>query len=131
MGEGGRTEQLVLVVDDETHARTIHVTWLSHAGYATAEAESGETGLHAARVLQPQVVLIDLKMPGVDGWKVMEQLRSDPATRAMLLVALTIIGPGEDRRDPVRRGFDEHWVKPISAPTLLANVERLIGPPVR
>lgn len=119
----------VLVVDDDLHARTIHREWLEHAGYQTFGADSGEAGWGLALRWRPAMILIDLKMPGVDGWKLMEWLREDSRTHGTVLIALTIVGPGEDRRDPVRRGFDEHWVKPISATDLLTRTERLIGSP--
>lgn len=121
--------QLVLVVDDDPNARAIHSEWLSHAGYQTLEAESGEVGLRLAREADPSMILIDLQMPGVDGWQLLESLRADPITQTTILVALTIVAPGEDRRDPVRRGFTEHWVKPIPPSELLARTARLIGLP--
>jgi two-component system, cell cycle response regulator DivK len=118
---------IVLIVDDDPHARAIHAEWLTHGGYDVRDADSGEAGLRMARTSDPSLILIDLKMPGMDGWTLLEHLRADPITRTAPLVALTIVGPGEDRRDPVRRGFDEHWVKPITMAALLAGVKRLIG----
>ena len=118
----------VLIVDDDPNARAIHAAWLAHAGYNAVEAESGETGFRIAREARPGLILLDLKMPGMDGWKLLERLRADPRTCSGKVIALTIVAPGEDRRDPVRRGFDEHWVKPISPAALLSGVERLVGP---
>lgn len=128
--EEGR-RQVVLVVDDDPNARAIHTEWLAHAGYETMEADSGDVGFRLALAARPALILIDLEMPRVDGWKLLEWLRGEAGTSDLILVALTIVGRGEDRRDPVRRGFDEHWVKPIPAAALLAGIDRLIGPPMR
>lgn len=130
MDSGQLRRKVILVVDDDANARLIHSEWLTHAGYETFQADAGDVGLERARILRPGLILIDLKMPRVDGWALMDALRHDETTRDAALVALTIVAPGEDRRDPVRRGFDEHWVKPIAAATLLEGVRRLIGPPV-
>ena len=120
----------VLLVDDDPNALSIHATWLGLHGYAVLEADSGEPAVAIARRESPDLVILDLKMPGVDGWHAMEILREDPATRHLFIVALTIIAPGEDRRDPLRRGFDAHWVKPLTHQALIEQVEGLIGPAV-
>lgn len=117
----------ILVVDDDPHARTIHSTWLSHAGYEVLNTESAADAVDLLNRNGADLVLTDLKMPGLDGWKLLDLLRGSERTRGIPVVALTIIGAGEDRRDPVRRGFDEHWVKPVEAADLLAGVKRLVG----
>ena len=126
--EGERPGRVdILIVDDDPNARAIHAEWLEHTGYNALEASSGQEGFRIACEARPALILVDLKMPGMDGWALLERLRADSRTRSARIVALTIIGPGEDRRDPVRRGFDEHWVKPISHIALVTGVERLVG----
>lgn len=129
MNSRDHSPETILIVDDDPHARLIHSEWLVHAGYRTLLAASGEAALALAREARPALVLVDLKMPGMDGWTLLDRLREDPLTRDTKVVALTIVGRGEDRRDPVRRGFDDHWVKPIAAGDLLGGTERLIGRP--
>lgn len=116
----------ILVVDDDANARTISATWLAHDGYDVREAHSAEAAVAAARSHRPHLVLVDLLMPVVDGWKLLERLRDEPAGRDAVLVAFTVLSPDEDRRDPLRRGFDEYWVKPLEAPKLLERVRRAL-----
>lgn len=117
----------ILVVDDDANARTISATWLAHEGYDVREAHSAEAAVEAARSHRPHLVLVDLLMPVMDGWSLMELLREEPASREAVLVALTVLTPDEDRRDPIRRGFDEYWVKPMEAGELLDRVRRAMG----
>lgn len=117
----------ILVVDDDENARTISATWLTHGGYDVRQAHSADAALEAARSHRPHLVLVDLLMPVVDGWHLLERLRKEPATREACLVALTVLNPDEDRRDPIRRGFDEYWVKPIQARDLMERVRRALA----
>ena len=116
----------ILVVDDDANARTITATWLAHVGYDVRQADSAEAAVEAARSHEPHLVVVDLVMPVEDGWSLLERLRAEPCGRDAVLVALTVLNPNEDRRDPVRRGFDEYWVKPIEAQELLARVRRAL-----
>ena len=117
----------ILVVDDDDNARTITATWLAHVGYDVREAGSAEAAVEVARAHRPHLVLVDLVMPVESGWSLLERLREEPASRDALLVALTVLNPGDDRRDPVRRGFDDYWVKPIEAPELLERIRRALA----
>jgi two-component system, OmpR family, alkaline phosphatase synthesis response regulator PhoP len=116
----------ILVVDDDANARTISATWLAHVGYDVRAAHSAEAAVEAARSHRPHLVLVDLLMPVVDGWSLLERLKEEPAARDAVLVALTVLNPDEDRRDPVRRGFDEYWVKPLKAPDLLDRIRQAL-----
>jgi CheY-like chemotaxis protein len=117
----------ILVVDDDENARTITATWLKHAGYDVRQADSADAAVEAVRGHRPHLVLVDLLMPVVDGWRLLERLREEPASREACLVALTVLNPDEDRRDPVRRGFDEYWVKPLEARDLMERVGRALA----
>ncbi len=117
----------ILVVDDDANARTISATWLTHAGYDVRAAHSAEGAVETARTQRPHLVLVDLLMPVVSGWSLLERLREEPKTGHAILVALTVLTPDEDRRDPVRRGFDEYWVKPIAHGDLLDRVQRALA----
>lgn len=117
----------ILVVDDDENARTISVTWLAHAGYDIREAHSADAAVELARSHRPHLVLVDLLMPVEDGWSLLERLREEPASREAALVALTVLTPDEDRRDPVRRGFDEYWVKPVQSGEFLERIRRALA----
>jgi CheY-like chemotaxis protein len=117
----------ILVVDDDENARTISATWLAHAGYDVRDAHSADAAVEAVREHRPHLVLVDLLMPVVDGWSLLERLREEPASQRSLLVALTVLTPDEDRRDPVRRGFDAYWVKPLEHEALLGRVRRALA----
>ena len=117
----------ILVVDDDENARTISATWLAHAGYDIREAHSAEAAVEMARSHRPHLVLVDLLMPVEDGWSLLERLREEPASRDAVLVALTVLSRDEDRRDPVRRGFDEYWMKPIDHAELLERIRRALA----
>jgi len=116
----------ILVVDDDANARIISATWLTHAGYDVRAADSADAAVEAVRSHRPHLVLVDLLMPVVDGWSLLERLKEEPAGREAILVALTVLSPDEDRRDPVRRGFDEYWVKPLEASDLLDRIRRAL-----
>jgi CheY-like chemotaxis protein len=113
---------LILLVDDDSDNRSIYATILRAEGFRVLEARSGAEAVPLARTRQPALVIMDLKMPYMDGWQAMELIRANPATADLPVIALSIVGPGEDRRDAVRRGFDAHWGKPMPPGELLSRV---------
>jgi len=103
----------VLVIDDmRPSARTLALM-LKGIGQDTREANDGPTGLALAETFDPQVVLCDIAMPGMDGYEVARRLRSRPGPQP-LLVALTGYGQSEDRKRALEAGFDRHLAKPTS-----------------
>ena len=115
------TPRRLLVVEDYADAREVLVTALRLDGHEVHEAADGHAGLEAAVRLVPDVALIDVGLPGLDGYEVAQGIRSTQAGAAMLLVALTGYGQAEDRRQALDAGFDVHLVKPV-APERLAEV---------
>jgi CheY-like chemotaxis protein len=124
-----RSAPAILLVDDDSDHLQIYASILSTHGYRVLEARTGAETLRVARARPLSLIIMDLKMPELDGWKAMELLRADPATRELPIVALTIVAADEDRRDPVRRGFDAHWVKPLGPGELLQRVRQWVGHP--
>jgi two-component system, cell cycle response regulator DivK len=124
-----RSAPAILLVDDDSDHLQIYASILSAHGYRVLEARTGAEALRVARARPLSLIIMDLKMPELDGWKAMELLRADPATRELPIVALTIVAADEDRRDPVRRGFDAHWVKPLGPGELLQRVRQWVGHP--
>ncbi|MEX0893919.1 MAG: response regulator [Gemmatimonadota bacterium] len=125
--KGAPETRTVLLVDDDPDSRVIYTTMLQLIGVRVVEATDGQGALQAACAHDPDLIVLDLVMPGMDGWTALEHLRSDPDLCHIPVVALTVIGPGEDRRDPLRRGFDAHWVKPLPPPAMAARVNSLLA----
>jgi signal transduction histidine kinase/ActR/RegA family two-component response regulator len=111
----------VLIVEDNADAREVLQTALVLDGHDVHQAGDGPSGLEAALRLVPDVVLIDVGLPGLDGYEVARQIRARETDTRMLLVALTGYGQADDRRRALEAGFDIHLVKPV-APERLAEV---------
>ncbi len=110
----------VLIVDDNADAADSLAALLSLQGHRACVAHDGTSGLALARRERPDILFLDLGMPGLDGYEVARQLRADPATRDTFLVALTGWGQEQDRLQTTRAGFDRHFVKPIAPDVLRA-----------
>jgi signal transduction histidine kinase/ActR/RegA family two-component response regulator len=115
------TPRRVLIVEDNADAREVLRMALTLDGHEVHEAADGAGGLAAALRLRPDVVLVDVGLPGLDGYEVAQQIRANERDSRMLLVALTGYGQAEDRRRALAAGFDVHLVKPV-APERLAEV---------
>ncbi len=114
----------VLVVDDELPIRLLCRANLEADGMRVLEAADGPTGLAAARAQRPDVIVLDVVMPDVDGWRVAEHVRDDPATREIPIVFLT---EREEVWDGDRRDGDvDYLVKPFSPVELSARVQALL-----
>jgi CheY-like chemotaxis protein len=100
-------------------------------GYEVHAAADGLLGLAAARDCQPDLALVDIGLPGIDGYEVARRLRADPATSAIKLVALTGYGLAEDLRRVMDAGFDRHLVKPVDIAQLMEVIDTCAQVPVR
>ena len=121
----------VLVIDDEAPIRLLCRVNLEAAKIDVSEAEDGKSGLEAARAEQPDVILLDVMMPGLDGWQVFEQLLQDEATKKIPIVFLTARAELRDQARGLELGGIDYVTKPFNplhlAPLiedLLARVER-------
>jgi PAS domain S-box-containing protein len=103
----------ILVVDDSEDTADTMGTLLEMAGHAIQIAHSGPAALEAAAAFQPDVVLLDIGLPGLDGYQVAERLRADPAMAGVTLIAASGYGQEEDRRRSAEAGIDRHLVKPV------------------
>ena len=108
----------VLVVEDSPDARQSLRLLLELAGHEVETSEDGPSGLAKLRDFRPDVALIDLGLPGLDGYAVARAVRQWPETRAIRLVAVTGYGQAEDRRRALAAGFDLHVTKPVDASML-------------
>jgi PAS domain S-box-containing protein len=114
----------ILVVDDNVDAAQSLSLMLRHGGHEVQVTHDGLAGLEAARGNPPDVILLDISMPGIDGLGVAQRLRLDPRFKPVRIVAVTGLGQEEDRRKSRAAGFDEHLVKPISPEVLREVLER-------
>ena len=89
MGEPGSQSALVLLVDDYPDNRDIYVQFLTYSGLRVEEAENGYEALDKAFALRPDVIVMDLSLPGLDGWEATRRLKRDPRTRHIPVVVLT------------------------------------------
>jgi CheY-like chemotaxis protein len=110
----------VLVVDDNSDAADSLTLLLRHAGQDVRTAYDGVAALAQAHEFNPDLVFLDIGMPGMDGYEVARRLKSEPHLRSATLIALTGWGQEEDRRRSAEAGFDRHLVKPVDAKMLLA-----------
>jgi CheY-like chemotaxis protein len=120
---GSRTRRRVLGVDDNVDAaRTLQVL-LQELGHDVDVAHDGQAALAAVREQRPELVLLDLSMPGMDGLEVARRLRQQPGLNGMRVAALTGFGQEADRRRSREAGIDEHLVKPLSPDDLRRVLE--------
>lgn len=103
----------VLLIEDNEDGREMMATMLSSHGYPVFQAADGLQGVASASANRPDAALVDIGLPGIDGYEVARRLRADPATRGIRLIALTGYGLAEDQRRVLEAGFDEHLVKPV------------------
>jgi CheY-like chemotaxis protein len=104
----------VLVVEDNAKNLKLVKDVLEFAGFDVFEARSGEEGVELALRLQPDLVLMDLQLPGIDGMEALRRLRADTMTNALPVVAVTAFAMKTDRRRTLLAGFDGYIAKPIS-----------------
>lgn len=111
----------VLVVDDNLDAAHSLATLLQIWGHEICIAHSGPEALQAAATFQPEIVLLDIGLPGMNGYEVARQLRQQPRSQRLVLAAVTGYGQEHDRRQSGEAGFDHHLTKPV-APATLQNL---------
>lgn len=115
---------LVLVIDDVEDNRDVYAQFLSHEGWRVVTAADGEDGLAKATALEPNVIILDLGLPKMDGWEVAQRLKSAPATSGIAVVALTGHVTAEARQRAMTAGVDEFCTKPCLPADLVATIRR-------
>ncbi len=120
--------KIVLIEDDEP-SQYFYGTILRRAGYAVHPARFGNAGLRMAREEQPGLVVVDLGLPEMDGLEVIRSLKTDPSTRHIPVVVVTVHVFDKDRDAAYEAGCDEFLEKPLPPSELLAAVNRLLGVP--
>lgn len=120
-------QRTVLIVEDNEDNRIVYSTMLRHFGFAVDEAENGAEGILKARSNQPDLILMDIAIPVVDGWEAVQRLKKDPSTSHIPIVALTAHAMPADRERAMQVGCDGYLAKPCEPRTVVEEVRRILA----
>jgi len=118
--------ELILIVEDNEKNRKLERDVLQFHGYKIVEAETGEDGVRLARETVPALVLMDIQLPGISGIEALRQLRADPLTQAVPIIAVTASAMTQDRQKIMAAGFDGYQSKPINVKEFVAAVREML-----
>jgi CheY-like chemotaxis protein len=118
--------ELILIVEDNDKNRKLVRDVLTFKGYTTIETETGEEGIRLAQERRPSLVLMDIRLPGIDGIEALRRLRAEQTTRGIPVMALTASVMSEDRQKIMDAGFDAYQGKPIEVTDFVAAVAELL-----
>ncbi len=119
--------ELILIVEDDEKSRKLVRDVLTFKGYEIVEAETGEEGVRLAQERRPSLVLMDIRLPGIDGIQALGRLRAETATRGIPVIAMTASVMTNDRQKVLDAGFDAFQSKPIKIKDFVAAVEQLLA----
>ena len=118
--------EVVLVVEDDSKSRKLVRDLLTFKGYEIIEAETGEEGVGLAQERRPSLILMDIRLPGIDGIQALGRLRAEVATQGIPVMAMTASVMSGDRQRVLDAGFDAFQSKPIKIKDFVAAVEQLL-----
>jgi CheY-like chemotaxis protein len=118
--------ELILIIEDNEKNRKLCRDVLGAKGYRTIESETAEEGLKLAAEQAPALILMDIQLPGMDGITAMKQLKADPKTRRIPVIAITASAMTHNRQSMLAEGFDGYQTKPISLKDFLREVGRVL-----
>lgn len=116
----------LLLVEDNEMNRDMLSRRLERKGFEVVIAVDGQVGVEMAKAQQPALILMDMSLPVLDGWEATRQLKADPATRAIPVIALTAHAMSGDREKALEAGCDDYDTKPIELPRLLEKIGKLL-----
>ena len=119
--------ELILIVEDNEKNRKLARDLLQVKGYKTIESETAEEGLKLAVEKSPALILMDIQLPGMDGITAMKQLKADPKTKSMPVIAITASAMTYNRQTMMAEGFDGYQTKPINLKDFFNEVERVLA----
>jgi len=117
----------ILLVEDNDMNRDMLSRRLKKRGYEIVTAISGDKGIELALTENPDLILMDLSLPIVDGWEATRTIKSDEKTGAIPIIALTAHAMAADREKALVAGCDDYDIKPVELPRLLGKIDRLIN----
>lgn len=121
------THALILIVEDNERNLKLVRDVLGHLGYRTLEASDAESGIELARAHRPDLILMDIQLPGVDGIQALARLRADPSTAELRVAALTAFAMRRDRERLLAEGFDGYLEKPVDVRAFPSQIATLLG----
>lgn len=130
MSEVTAAVQRVLLVEDNADNRAIYSMILEHAGYVVLEAVDGQEGIEIARMERPALILMDVSIPKIDGYKATQILKADASTAAIPIIALTAHALAGEEQRAHQAGCDGYLAKPVEPKRVLEEVRRFIGLPL-
>ena len=117
----------ILIVEDNEMNREMLTRRLERKGYDILIAVDGETGIDMARSKAPDVILMDMSLPVMDGWEATRRMKADDVLRHIPVIALTAHAMANDRHKALEAGCDDYDTKPIELPRLLGKIESLLA----
>ena len=120
---------LILIVEDNDKNRKLVRDVLTFKGYEVIESETGEEGVRLAQERRPSLVLMDIRLPGIDGVEALRRLRAEQTTRGIPVMAMTASVMSEDRQKIMAAGFDGYQAKPIDVTGFVTAVREMIDRP--
>ena len=123
----GRQMPKILLVEDNEMNRDMLSRRLVRKKYEVLAAVDGKEGVEMARLEAPDLILMDMSLPVMDGWEATRRLKASPETQAIPIVALTAHAMSGDREKAMEAGCDDYDIKPIELPRLLGKIEALLG----
>jgi two-component system cell cycle response regulator DivK len=117
----------ILIVEDNEMNRDMLSRRLIRRGYEIVMAVDGEEGIAAAKTANPDLILMDMSLPVIDGWEATRRLKAEPLTRSIPIIGLTAHAMAGDREKVIDAGCDDYDTKPIELPRLLQKIGALLG----
>jgi two-component system cell cycle response regulator DivK len=118
--------ELILIIEDNEKNRKLARDVLQVKGYQTIESETAEEGLKLVQEKSPALILMDIQLPGMDGITAMKQLKAEPTTQNIPIIAITASAMTNNRTAMLAEGFDGYQTKPISLKEFLGEVQRVL-----
>ena len=126
---GAYSVSKILYVEDHPAQRDIMAQMLELSGYQVAVAADGVEGVEQAHAWNPDLILMDLRMPRMDGFEAIQVLRSDPATASIPIIAISAWASAKHKDRALEAGANEHFTKPVDLSRLIETINRYLGRP--
>ncbi len=117
----------VLVIEDEDDSMEFVQGLLEHHGIESIGASSGEEALEALKTMQPTLLIVDLALPGLDGWELLKRFKAHPVLRDVPRVAITAYHTPEVAEQAIEAGFDAYFAKPLDATSFVRELEAIVN----
>ncbi len=121
-------QKTILLVEDNEDNLVVYRTILEHVGFIVVEARDGEEGVARAKERLPDLILMDISIPKIDGWEATTRLKADETTKKIPIIALTAHALEEDRQKATQVGCDGYLAKPVEPRRVVQEVEKFVGP---